>query len=114
MPFDTRRGEQSMRPPRTKGNPCISKPGCSRFCPRSSCFCTVVYAFLTSLFCHRRDRVGRRHCDGDDHRLTLIIATFFRFVARRLDTRPEDYEGAEISRRRGGIGLLRPTAGGRS
>ena len=40
--------------------------------------------------------------------LTLIIGTFFRFVARRLDTRPEDYEDAEIVRRRRGAGLLQP------
>eukprot|EP01133_Synstelium_polycarpum_P027027 gene27027-32551_t len=29
--------------------------------------------------------------------LTLIVGTYFRFVARRLDTRPEDYDDAEIS-----------------
>ena len=29
--------------------------------------------------------------------LTLIIGTYFRFVARRLDTRPEDFDDAEVS-----------------
>lgn len=40
--------------------------------------------------------------------LTLIIGTFFRFVARRLDTRPEDYEDAEISDGAGELGFFSP------
>jgi cytochrome c oxidase subunit IV len=40
--------------------------------------------------------------------LALITATFFRFVARRLDTRPEDYEGAEISDGAGELGFFSP------
>ncbi|HVQ99325.1 MAG TPA: cytochrome c oxidase subunit 4 [Mycobacterium sp.] len=40
--------------------------------------------------------------------MALIIATFFRFVARRLDTRPEDYEGAEISDGAGELGFFSP------
>lgn len=40
--------------------------------------------------------------------LALIVATFFRFVARRLDTRPEDYEGAEISDGAGELGFFSP------
>ena len=40
--------------------------------------------------------------------LSLITGTFFRFVARRLDTRPEDYEDAEISDGAGRAGLLQP------
>ena len=40
--------------------------------------------------------------------LAMIIATFFRFVARRLDTRPEDYEGAEISDGAGELGFFAP------
>jgi membrane protein implicated in regulation of membrane protease activity len=40
--------------------------------------------------------------------LALITATFFRFVARRLDTRPEDYEGAEISDGAGELGFYAP------
>jgi len=38
--------------------------------------------------------------------LTLIIGTYFRFVARRLDTRPEDYEDAEISDGAGDLGFF--------
>ncbi|MGE2688731.1 cytochrome c oxidase subunit 4 [Mycolicibacterium pulveris] len=40
--------------------------------------------------------------------LTLITGTFFRFVARRLDTRPEDYEDAEISDGAGELGFYAP------
>ncbi|MEE2854896.1 MAG: cytochrome c oxidase subunit 4 [Actinomycetota bacterium] len=40
--------------------------------------------------------------------LAMITATFFRFVARRLDTRPEDYEGAEISDGAGELGFFSP------
>ncbi len=38
--------------------------------------------------------------------LTLIIGTYFRFVARRLDTRPEDFEDAEISDGAGDLGFF--------
>jgi hypothetical protein len=40
--------------------------------------------------------------------LSFIIATFFRFVARRLDTRPEDYEDAEIADGAGELGFYAP------
>src|ERR1700710_3199437 len=40
--------------------------------------------------------------------LALITGTFFRFVARRLDTRPEDYEDAEISDGAGELGFYAP------
>ena len=40
--------------------------------------------------------------------LSLITGTFFRFVARRLDTRPEDYEDAEISDGAGELGFFSP------
>jgi hypothetical protein len=40
--------------------------------------------------------------------MALIIATFFRFVARRLDTRPEDYEAAEVSDGAGELGFFSP------
>ena len=46
--------------------------------------------------------------------LSLIIGTYFRFVARRLDTRPEDYEEAEISDGSGDLGFFSPVASGRS
>jgi len=38
----------------------------------------------------------------------MIIGTFFRFVARRLDTRPEDYEDAEIADGAGELGFYPP------
>ena len=40
--------------------------------------------------------------------LALIIGTFFRFIARRLDTRPEDYDDAEISDGAGELGFFSP------
>lgn len=40
--------------------------------------------------------------------MALIVATFFRFVARRLDTRPEDYEAAEVSDGAGELGFFSP------
>ncbi|NLV78627.1 MAG: cytochrome c oxidase subunit 4 [Rhodococcus sp.] len=38
--------------------------------------------------------------------LTLIVGTYFRFVARRLDTRPEDFEDAEVSDGAGDLGFF--------
>ncbi len=40
--------------------------------------------------------------------LALIIGTFFRFIARRVDTRPEDYDDAEISDGAGELGFFSP------
>lgn len=40
--------------------------------------------------------------------LSLIIGTFFRFVARRLDTRPEDYGEADIADGAGEVGFFSP------
>ncbi|AHH17097.1 cytochrome c oxidase subunit 4 [Nocardia nova] len=40
--------------------------------------------------------------------LTLIVGTYFRFVARRLDLRPEDYEEAEIVDGSGDLGFFSP------
>ncbi|AYF75528.1 cytochrome c oxidase subunit 4 [Nocardia yunnanensis] len=40
--------------------------------------------------------------------LALIVATYFRFVARRLDLRPEDYEEAEIVDGAGDLGFFSP------
>ena len=40
--------------------------------------------------------------------LSLIIGTFFRFVARRLDTRPEDYGDADIADGAGELGFFSP------
>lgn len=40
--------------------------------------------------------------------LTLIIGTYFRFVARRVDIRPEDYEEAEVEDGAGELGFFSP------
>ena len=40
--------------------------------------------------------------------LTLIIGTYFRFVSNRVDTRPEDYEDAEVSDGAGELGFFSP------
>ena len=40
--------------------------------------------------------------------LTMIIGTYFRFVARRLDLRPEDYEDAEVTDGAGDLGFFSP------
>ncbi|MCX4098695.1 cytochrome c oxidase subunit 4 [Nocardia sp. alder85J] len=40
--------------------------------------------------------------------LTLIVGTYFRFVARRLDLRPEDFEDAEIVDGAGDLGFFSP------
>jgi hypothetical protein len=40
--------------------------------------------------------------------LCFIIGTYFRFVSRRLDTRPEDYEDAEIADGAGELGFYAP------
>ncbi len=40
--------------------------------------------------------------------LSLIVGTYFRFVARRLEDRPEDREDAEISDGAGELGFFSP------
>lgn len=40
--------------------------------------------------------------------LTLIVGTYFRFISNRLDTRPEDYEDAEVSDGAGELGFYSP------
>ena len=40
--------------------------------------------------------------------LTLITGTFFRFISRRIDTRPEDSEYAEIIDGTGEVGFYAP------
>ena len=40
--------------------------------------------------------------------LGLIVATYLRFVSRRLDLRPEDVEDAEISDGQGELGFFSP------
>ena len=40
--------------------------------------------------------------------LTLIAGTYFRFVSRRVEIRPEDYEDAEIEDGAGELGFFSP------
>ena len=40
--------------------------------------------------------------------LTLIAGTYFRFVARRVEIRPEDYEDAEVEDGAGELGFFSP------
>ncbi|CAM3117538.1 cytochrome c oxidase subunit 4 [Skermania piniformis] len=40
--------------------------------------------------------------------LTFIVGTYFRFVARRIDLRPEDYEDAEVVDGAGDLGFFSP------
>ncbi len=68
----------------------------------------IVYGVLTALFA-----TGGLEWAGTvalllSGGLSLITGTFFRFVARRLDTRPEDYEDAEISDGAGELGFYSP------
>src|ERR1700755_2017508 len=68
----------------------------------------VVYAVLTAMFQYGGvEWVGVTALVLTSG-LTLITGTFFRFVARRLDTRPEDYEDAEISDGAGELGFYSP------
>ena len=68
----------------------------------------VLYAVLTAMFATGGIEWAGTTALALTSGLALIIATFFRFVARRLDTRPEDYEGAEISDGAGELGFFSP------
>ena len=71
-------------------------------------FCAVLYGVLTSLFATGGIEWAGTTALSLTGGMALIVATFFRFVARRLDTRPEDYEGAEISDGAGELGFFAP------
>lgn len=68
----------------------------------------VLYGVLTSLFATGGVEWAGTTALTLTAGMALIVATFFRFVARRLDTRPEDYEGAEISDGAGELGFFSP------
>jgi len=70
--------------------------------------CTVLYGTLTALYSYGGIEWAGTTALVLTTGLTLIIGTFFRFVARRLDTRPEDYEDAEISDGAGELGFYSP------
>jgi Cytochrome c oxidase subunit IV len=69
---------------------------------------TVVYAALTALYANGGIEWAGTTALVLTTGLTLLTGTFFRFVARRLDTRPEDYEDAEISDGAGELGFYSP------
>jgi len=69
---------------------------------------TVVYVVLTALYATGGTEWAGATALALTTGLTLITGTFFRFVARRLDTRPEDYEDAEIADGAGELGFFSP------
>ena len=71
-------------------------------------FCAVLYAILTWRYATGGEEWAGTTALALTGGLALIVATFFRFVARRLETRPEDYEGAEISDGAGELGFFAP------
>jgi hypothetical protein len=71
-------------------------------------FAAVLYGVLTALFATGGEEWAGTTALSLTAGLALIVATFFRFVARRIDTRPEDYEGAEISDGAGELGFFSP------
>lgn len=68
----------------------------------------VLYGVLTSVFATGGVEWAGTTALALTGGMAFIVATFFRFVARRLDTRPEDYEGAEISDGAGELGFYSP------
>ena len=70
--------------------------------------CAVLYGTLTGLFQYGGVEWAGTTALVLTTGLSLIIGTFFRFVARRLDTRPEDYEDAEIADGAGELGFFSP------
>ena len=71
-------------------------------------FVTVLYGVLSGLYATGGVEWAGTTALALTSGLALIVSTFFRFVARRIDTRPEDYEGAEISDGAGELGFFSP------
>jgi hypothetical protein len=69
---------------------------------------TIVYGFTTAYFFPGGLEWAGTTAMVMTTGLMFIIATYFRFVARRLDTRPEDYEDAEIADGAGELGFYAP------
>jgi Cytochrome c oxidase subunit IV len=63
--------------------------------------CAIVYGVLSK---EAVGIVGLTLTGG----LSLIIGTYFRFVSRRLETRPEDNPDAEVSDGAGELGFFSP------
>ncbi len=71
-------------------------------------FATVLYVILTALFATGGTEWAGATALALTAGLAFIVASFFWFVSRRIDTRPEDYEGAEISDGAGELGFFSP------
>ena len=69
---------------------------------------SIAYGVLTSVFAHGGLEWAGTTALVLTAGLSLIIGTFFRFVARRLDTRPEDYGDADIADGAGELGFFSP------
>lgn len=70
--------------------------------------CAVIYGSLTAVYAYGGIEWAGTTALVLTTGLTLLTGTFFRFVARRLDTRPEDYEDAEIADGAGELGFFSP------
>src|ERR1044071_4300361 len=64
--------------------------------------CAIVYGFLDS---HEVVGIVCLTLTGG---LSLIVGTYFRFVSRRLELRPEDNPEAEVSDGAGDVGFFSP------
>lgn len=72
--------------------------------------CAIGYGALTAIYANGGIEWAGTTALVLTTGLSLIIGTFFRFVARRLGTRPEDYEDAEISDGAGELGFFSPSS----
>ncbi|MDF0529904.1 cytochrome c oxidase subunit 4 [Tsukamurella sp. 8F] len=74
--------------------------------------CGVIYTVLTAIWGTGHDGGGVEWVGTAalflTAGLTLITGTYFRFVSNRVDTRPEDYEDAEIADGAGELGFYSP------
>ena len=77
-------------------------------------FCTVLYGLLTSLFATGGIEWAGTTALALTSGMAMIVATFFRFVARRLDTRPRTTRALKSATAQGNWGSSARTAGGRS
>ena len=68
----------------------------------------VLYGVLTALFATGGVEWAGTTALALTGGLAVITGSFFWFISRRLDTRPEDYEGAEISDGAGELGFFAP------
>ncbi len=65
----------------------------------------IIVAIIYGIFSHEPVGITALALSAG---LTLIIGTYFRFVARRLALRPEDYGDAEVSDGAGELGFFSP------